>query len=616
MRKAAERVCRRLQRFIGNLSIRKKVIVIYVFLIFVPACMLMGYFYHRSSVVIENEFNNSISQVLKQMDDDITYRLDNIQNISNLIFVSPMLEQYLGRGNDQRLSTYVEDFNDIGQLRTLFEDTKTSGSIYDIRIYADGKTVFGSEKDVVYPFSDIQQSGWYNEILQKSGGIYWKDTYSAQYTDLSACQVISCQRILRNPYSWDDINGVLSIDVPASSFFDILDSISLAKEENISIVNSLGTIIASDDKDRIGKQVSEGVGAILSPDREKNVYRLGKGKNASDVIVRRISLTGWCLVAQVPVRDIYDRNSIVSSRSGILAIIAMLAAFLLAIFLVFASLLESIVGRIREINNRMKTAGLESLEDGGQMSQGDICRLEGAVDNVIQTVRSLMDESYKAKLREREAQLKALQAQINPHFLYNTLDTIKWMALGEDYHGSVFMLNALSKYYRLSLHRGQDIVSVGDELELASVYIKLQQKRFHNLFRVRYDIDEEVKSYIMPKLTLQPIIENALVHGIQPKDEPDGMIALTARKEGADLIFTVEDNGVGMNPQQINRLLASTEENISKSYGLYNVNKRIKLFSGQEYGIEINSRHGAGTTVTIRLKAAAAGDKMQGNRDK
>jgi two-component system sensor histidine kinase YesM len=237
--------------------------------------------------------------------------------------------------------------------------------------------------------------------------------------------------------------------------------------------------------------------------------------------------------------------------------------------------------------------------------------LERSVDHLIIRVRTLVEEKYKAELHEREAQLQALQAQINPHFLYNTLDTINWIAIGKGATDISQMIDGLAKYFRLSLNKGQSIVSVEDELRLAQVYLEIQQSRFLDTFDFRLEIQEGLDAYRMPKLILQPIVENALLHGIRKAKDRRGLIVISAKEDKGDLFFAVSDNGIGMEESLASRLLTEApsesanrgSSDSGSSYGLFNVNERIKLYSGDGYGVGIHSRLGLGTTVTVRLKA-------------
>jgi two-component system sensor histidine kinase YesM len=258
----------------------------------------------------------------------------------------------------------------------------------------------------------------------------------------------------------------------------------------------------------------------------------------------------------------------------------------------------------------IRRGGIQSLEERVSHAEGDPNLLEQSVDHLIHRVNELMQETYQSKVQEREAQLRALQAQINPHFLYNTLDTINWIAIGHNVPDISQMIGGLAQYFRLSLNKGRDLVSVSDELMLAKVYLEIQQTRFPKSFSFKFDVEDGLEQFEIPKLTLQPIVENALLHGIRKSKWKTGTIRIQAKIVDADIVLSVTDDGIGMEQETAQSLLTEPRhvghsDGAGSSYGLYNVNERIKLFTDNKYGLEIQSHPGEGTTVTVRYRPIA-----------
>ncbi|MNC23336.1 Sensor histidine kinase YehU [compost metagenome] len=221
-----------------------------------------------------------------------------------------------------------------------------------------------------------------------------------------------------------------------------------------------------------------------------------------------------------------------------------------------------------------------------------------------------MEESYRVKVKEREAELRALQAQINPHFLYNALDMINWSAIAHGAEDTSQMIEALALYFRLSLNKGKDHVSVADELNLARVYLEIQQSRFPSTFTFHISQEPGLEQCTVPKLTLQPIVENALLHGIRRSKEKKGTIRIAAERDGEDVLLTVSDDGIGMEEETAKRLLLEPPPDVKadgsgSSYGLFNVNERIRIFAGEASGLSIETAPGMGTRVEVRLKGLA-----------
>jgi two-component system sensor histidine kinase YesM len=215
----------------------------------------------------------------------------------------------------------------------------------------------------------------------------------------------------------------------------------------------------------------------------------------------------------------------------------------------------------------------------------------------------LIKEQYKSGQELKNSELKSLQAQINPHFLYNTLDMINWYAWNNSGQEIIAIVEDLAKFYKLSLSKGKDIISINDELAHISCYFQIQNMRFNNLSLV-VQVPQEVRRYSILKITLQPIIENAILHGILCKESKSGCITITGTLQDNIIELIVSDDGIGMDEEKLERLqrgeVGASSEN---GYGLVNINKRIHLHYGEEFGLEFSSTFGGGTCVKVRIPA-------------
>jgi len=219
---------------------------------------------------------------------------------------------------------------------------------------------------------------------------------------------------------------------------------------------------------------------------------------------------------------------------------------------------------------------------------------------MIARLNAQIQESTRKQASLRKAEQALLQAQINPHFLYNTMDTIIWLIEAEKTQEAVEMVSSLSSFFRHSLSRGQDVITLHEEEEHVCSYLQIQQARYKDIMRYTVNIAPELKGALIPKLTLQPLVENALYHGVKLKREL-GHIYVTGRIEGADILLQVTDDGVGMPPEWLAQLTRSIEEGERVGFGLSTVHERLQLFFGPPHGLSISSQPGVGTTVTIRI---------------
>ena len=227
---------------------------------------------------------------------------------------------------------------------------------------------------------------------------------------------------------------------------------------------------------------------------------------------------------------------------------------------------------------------------------------------MIKKIIELIDEQYRSGQQVKQAELKALQAQINPHFLYNTLDLIKWKSIEHEVPDIESIVYALAKFYKLSLNKGKDIVSIEDEIAHVKVYVEIQNQRFENGISLQVDVDRKLFNYSILKIILQPIVENSILHGILEKDSRCGTIKITGSLNNGIITFFVEDDGVGMSEEKVRQLFLDGYSNQNNGYGVRNINDRIKLHYGSQYGISFKSILGQGTMVKITIPAVPIED--------
>ena len=280
-----------------------------------------------------------------------------------------------------------------------------------------------------------------------------------------------------------------------------------------------------------------------------------------------------------------------------LAAVAILLAALVSSIVISRALSRPLKGLSRAMRLFEKNAGTFTYAPVG--GAREVQELSESFGHMVVKIQHLMETVRREEINLRKTELKALQAQINPHFLYNTLDSIAWMCEQGRNDEAVQMVNALAQLFRISISRGHELIPIRSELRHAESYLKIQKHRYKNQFSYRFDVDESCLDFLCNKITLQPIIENAIYHGINGLVD-EGEIVITLRADGSDVVFTVADNGVGMEEEQIQAILRK-ERSDHTGIGIKNVNDRLKIYFGEGYGITIDSEPDVGTTVTIRM---------------
>ena len=296
-------------------------------------------------------------------------------------------------------------------------------------------------------------------------------------------------------------------------------------------------------------------------------------------------------------RDVIDRQ--IPILLGITAAVVIALFMLMLLYSIRVS--RRITSPVQALSRKAEQFGSDDFS--GSPVNTDIVELkilDRNFDKMAGRITSLMDRQRRDQQSLHRAELELLQAQINPHFLYNTLDSIAILAESQREEDVINMVNSLSTFFRNSLNRGEDIISLRSELVQARSYLEIQQIRYSDILTWRIDVPEEIQDCTVPKLILQPLIENALYHGIKNR-RGRGLLTITGEEAGEDILLRVADNGAGMAPEQLALLQSGNFEEHHSGLGLKNVHQRIRLYCGEEYGLSFDSTPGKGTTVTVRL---------------
>ena len=341
--------------------------------------------------------------------------------------------------------------------------------------------------------------------------------------------------------------------------------------------------------------------AMISGAYDKNMERLDLNiRVLTDLIQERIQEYIYYETTQLEILREGIRTDIsLALRTSIFVF----AAILLGVVMFSRRIMQSITVPIRKLSEVTKQAGRGDFAVRVQEDSDDeLAVLNANFNRMVERIGQLVEHIRIEQITLRQTELKVLQAQINPHFLYNTLDSIIWLAEAGKKEEVVQMVSALSDFFRTTLSKGKDYITLKEEEKHIRSYLQIQQFRYRDILEYEIDIQEELYPYSILKLTLQPLVENALYHGIKNK-RGIGHIQVVAREEKENIVFCVHDNGIGMKPEQLAHVEELLERDLLKEgepsgFGLFNVNQRLQLNYGSEYGLKINSIYGEGTTVT------------------
>ena len=401
-------------------------------------------------------------------------------------------------------------------------------------------------------------------------------------------------------------SGVLLVDMNFGGIEQICKNVDLGESGYLYLIDGDGEIIYHPRQQLIyASLLRENNRAAAG--YEDGIHREKFGGETRQVTVKTVGYTGWKLVGVVPAESLAS-NHIQLRLFGIFVVLFFI------FFLVFVNLgvSERIAVPIKALEQSVKEleAGSETVDIaiGGPY---EVQHLGNSIRSMVSTMRQLMDDIIRQEESKRKSELDVLQSQINPHFLYNTLDSIVWMIENNRYDDAIVMVTSLARLFRISLSRGRTLITVGEELEHARHYMTIQKMRFKNKFTSEIRADGEALGCETVKLVVQPIVENAIYHGMEYADG-DGEILVWAHIEGEDLYIDVTDNGPGMRQEQVARLLRedggpAAPSRRGSGIGLRNVHQRIQLTYGKPYGLEIESEPDEGTTIRIHLPVRRPG---------
>ncbi len=403
---------------------------------------------------------------------------------------------------------------------------------------------------------------------------------------------------LTAPLPYDGETAWVSLDLSFSSISNHINNVSIGQHGYCFLMDKHGNIVYHPQQQLI-------YSGLKSEDTGK-LSQLSDGTFADETVIYSVtSVEGsdWRVVGVSYLDELVNKN--VQEMIQLLILLA-------AIILVTALLTSWMLSRLLDRPLRGLASAMESFESDADHftyhpvgGTREVQELSSSFGHMVLRIQQLMTTVREEEINLRKTELKALQAQINPHFLYNTLDSIAWMCEQGRNRDAVKMVHALAKLFRISISKGHELIPIAKEMEHAESYLQIQKYRYKNRFTYHFHVDPLCLEYLCNKITLQPIIENAICHGLDLLVE-EGRIDVSVRQDGEDILFSVEDNGVGMSQEQIVSIMEEGPQERS-GIGIRNVNDRLKIYFGKEYGIHITSQLDMGTRVEIRLPKVKEG---------
>lgn len=552
--------------------------------------LIMGIsFYGRFLTQIKDTFREENQFLMEQASYNFSNHLRNMMKISDSLYYSVI------KKTDMETESVTDSFQ-------LMYDTNKD-HIERIALFTmNGKLLESAPAGKMAKGSNIKKEDWYWDTLSSEENICLGKPEVAHLFEpspLEYTRVVPMTRIVQMTVGDHVERGILLIQLKHNDFQDVFSNILLGGGSYLYLTDAEGKIIYHPHQELVESGYIKEVPIDLSATSSGGLVKENKNKDR-EYFVKTIGYTGWKIVG-VTQTDGIALNTFKSSL-----FIAFWTLFFLSIIVIINSFLSKRVsapmGRLEEAVNQIEAGNLDTkIEPSGFY---EVWHLGRAVDKMKGNLKRLMEDIVREHEAKRKSELMALQNQINPHFLYNTLDIIVWMIENGKKDEAVNVVTALARFFRISLSRGRTVITVKNEIEHVRNYLMIQEMRFKNRFSYEFYIEDGVDSLGTIKLILQPIVENAVYHAMEFMDG-DGEIKVSVYRQDGDLLFVIKDNGCGMTKERVDELMNGTEVVSEKGagVGIRNVRERIHLVYGDNYDLSIDSEPDEGTEVRVRIPA-------------
>ncbi len=565
-------------------SLQYKVLLFSFVIIIIPITILGIISFEKSSQILQQKIGISNMNTVKQIGNNIEFVVRNIQDTSAYLIQNEDVREFMKLRGDEPAEVIsrkkIKIETDLMQLMT--------SKIFINSIYIKGFNNF--ELNTAGTKNEIDENILKEALHLRGGSMWYLDrviNYNNRPTD-----VFSMVRIINDIANITNKLAILKININENAFSNIYKDKIIGKGDDFFVIDNKNVIISATSSERIGQAFNFqmfGEGSFNSPEGYFEYTAQGK---VFLVTYFTIDSLGWKVLNMVPMAELLKENTMI--QSAVFTAMAISFSICIVIAILFSNRIVHRVKKLYKMMSKLENEDFDVyVEPRGNDEITLLCRNFNKMSGKL---KELILKVYSVQIKQKEAELKALQAQINPHFLYNTLDNIYWMGRMEKAFETCNLVEALSNLFRLSLNSGNEITTVRGEIEHIKNYIIIQQARYKEMITFSLKVEEEVLDCVTLKLVLQPLIENSIVHGIEKNGE-NGEIDIRIRREDNKLLFIVSDNGCGVNLEEIRELLNKATDN-NKGVAIKNVNDRIKLYFGEDYGLDFFNNT-VGTTVVV-----------------
>lgn len=535
---------------------------------------------------VERQVIEDNIQLANQVELNLTNYLRNMMRVSNSLYYNVIKDVDFSEDNVDREMALLYEVN---------KDNLVSLACFD----KDGNLVAATPVDTLKKRVNVRKQAWFLAALEEPENQHFSSSHVQNLFVDSSNQyrwVISLSKGVEITKGGTTSTGILLVDMNYSGIEHLFTKVNTTEPCYMYLMDQNGEIIYHPKQNLINSELYQENNAVAVHYEDGQHVEKFNGQDRI-LIVKTVGYTGWKIVSVMPKHVIY-RNL---NQMNMIAMTVLVVGISLMI-LINQMLSSKITRPLHNLEKSVRSLELQCPENIYIGGSDEIQHLGKTIRSMVEQMRKLMDDVVREHEDKRRNELDALQSQINPHFLYNTLDSIVWMIESERYEEAISMVTALASLFRIALSRGKTIISVEEEFLHAMYYSQIQKVRFKNKFRVTFLLDDKIRQCRTIKLVIQPLLENSIYYGMESMDG-DGEILVSGYEKGQDIYIDVIDNGIGMAPEMVALVLkgGQFERKRGSGIGLANVDQRIKLYFGNEYGLQIKSEPDVGTRITIHL---------------
>ena len=595
-----------------KMSFKSKLIFSFIFVSIIPILLVQSISYFNTTSAMKENVNELITYNLAQTEKNLNTTLNSYMDILYQIYTDDEIIELV-----KKINAETDSAMEISLLRDkLSKLTNSKEGIRSIAILsAGGKTAFydtltASSLDSSWMNKNFEKSEFYRDITSSKGSVLIPTSYASQLGDKKYYLFHIANKMVDFNDIRKDAIGVIVISIDEDIIYRACNEVDAKKEAKKSvrsvnfIVDKKGYIISFPDKDLIGANISlfDPAGTNGQEDEYTAAARKISYFDSSSIITNSLTSekNGWIIVNAVDQSFLFSKVYMTQRLTITFGILALLFSIIIIFYVT-----RNFSGSIGKILHAMKTAQegelsvrVELDDDGDEMSA-----IAARFNKMIYKINKLVEEVRAATFKQKEAEIRALEAQINPHFLYNTLDAINWMAIEKDEHEISNMLKSLAQILRYSVNKSNSIVKLREEIEWLKQYIYLQQTRFNYSFECFMEVDENVLDFNIHKLLFQPFIENVIIHGFEGINK-GGVLDIGIKGRENSIMIVIRDNGKGIDPETVSKLNSPDDKEITakgSGLGASNVFNRIKMYYGDSGSWQVESETGKGTTITLKI---------------